>query len=185
MYREISMRPEWGRPHPSDPNWADGEYHGMRMRGDDRSAAYGLNRLNSREDLGGWGGYDGRYDSEPGTFDLEGIYHDDFHGQGRGFRYDREFRGRAEFRQDPGGGGVHGDNRYLRQYNARSPELERGYDRGFGWAGGPEGRPGGWDESGGPRGRPTDERRYGGYSTGGFAEGKLAGPGTRQAKPNR
>lgn len=206
-YREMELKPEWGQPHPSDPNWADGHYHGNRMRGNEQQAAYGLHRLHHQRDLGGSGGFDGRYDEGQGWFDRGGLYHDPHqqehtlaNGGPRG--YDRGFQGRRldyddyarweegfayEARGEEHDGGVRRDARYLRQYNANSPMLRegRGYDRGFGYAGGAERGPGGWDGTGGPRRERTDERGSNGYNTGGFAEGKFAGPGTRGSIPNR
>jgi hypothetical protein len=69
------------------------------------------------------------------------------------------------------------DREYLRQYNAHSPSLGPGGPRrGWGFAAGPDAPPMRGQDS---RGRPTDERGHAGYNTGGFAEGKYPGPGTR------
>lgn len=160
------MGPEWGRPH-RDPNWHDGEYHGNRMEWNHRQGAYGFHRRQHEHDLQGHGGFDGIYDEGTGRYNRDGQFdHPYFHGQTRHPRsrpqgYDAGFRPNE-------GGGVRGDTRFLRHYNAHSPGLRGGgYDRGFGWApGGP--REGGFTPPG-PRGRGTDERGYAGYNRGGFA----------------
>jgi hypothetical protein len=194
------MGPQWGRPHPMDPNWSDGEYHGNRMDWSHRQGAYGFHRQAREHDLQGYGGFDGIYDQGPGTYNAEGQFqHPYFQGRtqpprGRGTashgRYDAGMRGRYDAgmrgRYDAGmrggygagpqhgtNGGVRGDTRFLRQYNAGSPGLRGGYDRGYGWA------PGGPREGGltNPqmRGRETNERGYAGYNRGGFAQEQ--GPG--------
>jgi len=167
-FRGYPMGPEWGLPHPMDPNWRDGEYHGQRMGWDHRQGAYGFHRQTRERDLQGYGGFDGIYDEGLGWFNREGQYeHPYFHGQvghprSRPMdpRYDADLRSWTE-------GGVRGDTRYLRQYNANSPMLRGGYDRGFGWA--PAGPREGGLASPGPRDRHPDERRYAGYNRGGFA----------------
>lgn len=168
--RGYPMGPEWGRPHPQDPNWADGEYHGMRMRRQPGHGAYGLHRLTHEHDLQGYGGFDGIYDEGPGTYDPQGVYHHPyFRGRLQHGRSAEVTRGGydAVFRHVENGG-VRGDTRYLRQYNSDSPALRGrgGYDRGYGWA------PAGGREGGlarpGPNGR-TNERGYAGYNRGGFA----------------
>ena len=179
--RGYSMDPDWGRPHPLDPNWADGEYHGMRMQRQPGHAAYGFHRQVRENDLQGYGGFDGIYDEGPGRYNREGQFqHPYFHGQmqhprSQPLRYDAGMRHVED-------GGVRGDTRYLRQYNAQSPMLRGGgYDRGYGWApaGGREGeltRPD-------LRGERTDERGYAGYNRGGFAaeQGPGLDPGRRGA----
>jgi hypothetical protein len=174
------MGPQWGTPH-RDPNWHDGEYHGHRMDGNHRQGAYGFHRQQHQDDLQGYGGFNGIYDEGTGRYNAGGQFdHPYFHGQMQHTRsrpqgYD------AGFRQGQGGG-VRGDTRFLRQYNANSPALQGrgGYDRGFGWA--PHGpREGGFTN---PelRGRDTHERGYAGYNRGGFApEGGPVGlnPGKR------
>lgn len=162
-----------------DPNYAGGTYHGMRMSPGPYQAAYGRYRLNHQVALGGHGGFDGRHDLPNGRFDRDGIYHEAderwmMHGR---MRYDADHDPRRE------DGGVRYDSGYLRQYNANSPAQRfGGPDRSWGFAPGPEEpRMMGRD----PRGRPTDERGYAGYNTGGFAEGKFRGPGTRGSNPNR
>ena len=52
--RGYPMTPEWGRPHPLDPNWADGEYHGNRMRAQPGHGAYGFHRQVHEHDLQGY-----------------------------------------------------------------------------------------------------------------------------------
>lgn len=164
---EMHLRPEWGRPHPSDPNWRDGGYHGMRMQYGPRQGAYGWYRQTHAYDLGGAGGVDGIYDEGRGGFDDEGIYHHPHFGGGRGRGYDRSYDGGYRSRADAydggyrrprydGGyrgrgydaplrhvedGGVRGDQRHLRQYNRNSSALRYGseYDRGFGHAPGARG----------------------------------------------
>jgi hypothetical protein len=135
--RQLPMHPGWGEPQPLDPNWHDGSYHGLRMRLDAQRGAYGFHRMYRAPDLGGHGGYDGRYDAGRGTFGPDGLYRDPFDG-------DRALRA-APGRLPPADeaesaprhvedGGVRSDNRYLQQYNAASPELERPDGRGFGHA---------------------------------------------------
>ena len=70
--REV-LRPDWGRAHPSDPNWVDGQYHGMREVGGPWLAAYGRHRTASREDLGSAGGVEGRYGHPAGGFARDGL----------------------------------------------------------------------------------------------------------------
>jgi hypothetical protein len=179
-FRGYPMGPQWGSPH-RDPNWHDGEYHGHRMEGSHRQGAYGFHRQQHERDLQGYGGFDGIYDEGTGHYNAGGQFdHPYFHGQmqhprSRPQGYD------AGFRQGQGGG-VRGDTRFLRQYNANSPELRGGggYDRGFGWA--PHGPRDGSFTNPGLRGRQTNERGYAGYNRGGFApEGGPVGldPGKR------
>jgi hypothetical protein len=139
------MGPEWGRPHHLDPNWRDGEYHGMRMRRDHEHGAYGFLRQMHEGDLQGHGGFDGIYDEGPGGYGADGIYeHPYFRGRVRHGRSADVTRGGydAVYRHVENGG-VPRDLRYLRQYNSASPMLRQGggYDRGYGWApaGGREG----------------------------------------------
>ena len=173
-FRGYPMGPEWGRPHPMDPNWSDGEYHGNRMDGSHRQGAYGSHRRVREHDLQGYGGFDGIYDEGPGAYNREGQFEHPYfqgrmqHPRSRPVRpgYDASMR----YAQD---GGVRNDTRFLRQYNAQSPELRGGYDRGYGWA--PAGpREGGYTTPA-ARGR-TDERNYAGYNRGGFAP-QPGGPG--------
>ena len=171
FFRGYPMGPEWGRPHPMDPNWSDGEYHGNRMDGSHRQGAYGAHRQVREQDLQGYGGFDGIYDEGPGTYNREGQFEHPYfqgrmqHPRSRPVRhgYDAGLR----YVQD---GGVRNDTRFLRQYNAQSPGLRSGYDRGYGWA--PAGRHEGGLTSPGLRGRETDERGYAGYNRGGFAQGQ-------------
>lgn len=181
--REYPMGPEWGRPHPLDPNWRDGEYHGMRMEYSHRHGAYGFHRRTHEDDLLGYGGFDGLYDEGPGAFDREGMYRHPYfrgrvtHGHSGHVThagYDAEFRHVED-------GGVRGDVRYLRQYNAESPMLRGGrYDRGYGWA------PAGPGEGGltrpDLRRAHIDEQRYAGYNTGGFAPQEQGMPGLDRRK---
>jgi len=147
------MRPEWGEPHPRDPNWRDGEYHGHRLHYDHRYGAYGMHRREHEYDLGGHGGFDGIYDEGPGGFDRHGVYHHPYfqgrvrhpHSERAAPHYDLEYRHELV-------GGIRRDTRYLRQYNAHSPELDRGDDHGFGWAPERDGfRPDAPGGRGGPR----------------------------------
>lgn len=191
-YRGFSMRPEPVRGESLDPNYRGGDYRGMRMGGGQpNQAAYGRYRLDHAADLGGSGGFPGIEDREwrlrrdTGTYEPvlgrgQGGYDRGYDPRGgynwRGFDppaqggrgYDRGLRGGGRIVED---GGVQGDNRYLRLYNAASPALRGGqaYDRNYGHAGGePGGRPG--------RGvydrdhQQRDANRYGGYSSGGFGE---------------
>jgi hypothetical protein len=176
--REFSMDPGWAWDDHSDPNWRHGTYHGLRMGEGPWHAAYGRHRLDHEGDLGGHGGFDGRYDLEQGWFDSEGIYHEARGHRRLEPRYARDYDPRWEER-----GGVRDDREYLRQYNAHSPALGRGGpDRSWGFSEGPDApRMLGRDA----RGRRTDERRYSGYNTGGFSEGKFPGPGTRGSAPQR
>ncbi len=166
-YGGYPMGPEWGRPHPMDPNWSDGTYRGARMGWSHHQGGYGYHRQMREQDLMGHGGFDGIYDEGPGRYNAEGQFeHPYFYGhmqhpRSRPLRhgYDAGMR----FVQD---GGVRGDTRYLRQYNAHSPALRGPYDRGYGWA------PAGPHEGGfrpDPRGHETEEHRYAGYNRGGFA----------------
>lgn len=172
--RGYPMGPEWGELHSMDPNWRGGGYSGQRMDWRHGQAAYGFHRQTRERDLQGYGGFDGIYDEGPGRYNAEGQYeHPYFHGRmqhpssapmRRGYDYDAGMRPRE------GDGGVRGDARFVRQYNAHSPALRQGggYDRGYGWA--PSGpREGGFGP--GVRGR-TDERGYAGYNRGGFAPGQ-------------
>lgn len=178
----------------ADPNWQGGGYGGMRMDLGPRQdrPAYGWHREQHQADLGGHGGFDGRYDLPDGWYDADGFYHERYEreagwrGRGRGAmppeRYGRDYGPRHVEN-----GGVRGDAGYLRQYNAHSPTLDprmggNPEGRGYGFAPGPD-EPrmlgqGGRDE------RPR-EHRHQGYNTGGFSEGKYPGPGTRQSRPNR
>ncbi len=190
-YRGFSMRPEPVRESSLDPNYRGGDYRGMRMEGGrPEQAAYGRWRLDHARDLGGSGGFRGYEDREwrlrrdTGTYEPvpgrgRGGYDRGYDARGeyapRGYEpplpgrgYDRGLRGGGRIVED---GGVHGDNRYLRQYNAASPALRGGqaYDRSYGHASGePGGSPGR-----GPYDRDRfqrDANRYGGYSSGGFGE---------------
>lgn len=188
-FQGYSMGPEWGRPHPMDPNWSDGEYHGNRMGWSHRQGAYGFHRQVREHDLQGHGGFDGIYDEGPGAYNREGQFvHPYFQGRmqhprsrpQRGYDagmrrgYDRGMcDGYGAGPQHGTDGGVRGDTRFLRQYNAASPGLRGGYDRGYGWA--PSGPREGGLTNPQLRGRPTDERRYAGYNRGGFAQEQ--GPG--------
>lgn len=169
-YRGFSLRPETNRGDSPDPNHRGGEYRGMRMgEGSPEQAAYGRYRLDHARDLGGEGGYRGiagrswRLRADTGTYEP-------VRGYDRPPRGDRGYD-RGQRVED---GGVRGDNRYLRDFNAESPALRHGraYDRSYGHAGGePGGRPGS-----GPYDRDHFQRganRYGGYSSGGFREGRL------------
>jgi hypothetical protein len=186
--QQNSLRPDWGRPHPMDPNWADGQYHGMREEQGNWQGAYGQYRREHSQDLGGWGGYQGRYRQPPGGFNREGWFQDPFdarpHGaQGRplnGIRgYDAHMRGDAH------NGGVRYDNQYLQQYNRDSLAFRtgRGYDRSYGWA--PGGREIGGNYNDQLRRGAPQEHSYAGYNRGGFANGNQPQPGSRASKPNR
>ncbi|HEU0079690.1 MAG TPA: hypothetical protein VFQ76_18675 [Longimicrobiaceae bacterium] len=184
-YRGFSMRPEPARGDSLDPNYRGGEYRGMRMEGGQpEQAAYGRWRLDHARDLGGSGGFQGYEDREwrlrrdtgtyepvPGGGPRPGRGYDARGGSGRGYEPPLSGRGYDRGQRTVENGGVRGDNRYLRQYNAASPALRgaQAYDRSYGHAGGePGGRPGQ-----GPRDRDgfqRDANRYGGYSSGGFGE---------------
>jgi hypothetical protein len=185
-YRGFSMRPEPARGSSLDPNYAGGEYRGMRMEGGGPDqAAYGRWRLDHARDLGGSGGFRGYEDrqwrlrGDTGTYEpVRGgaqRYDRDHDPRGehawRGYEVPRSGRGYDRGQRTVEDGGVRGDNRYLRQYNAASPALRGGqaYDRSYGHAGGEPGRRPGQ----GPYDRDDFQRganRYGGYSSGGFGE---------------
>jgi hypothetical protein len=179
--RGYEMGPGWGW-QGGDPNYRDGHYHGLRMRGDGRHVAdYGRYRFFHQYDLGASGGFDGRNDLPDGWWDRRGYYHEQFE------RGDGRFEPRyvpAPPREDgprmESGGGVHYDREYLRQYNAYSPGLREG--RGWGYAPGPDAPSMRGEDA---RGRRTDERGHVGYNRGGFAEGKFPGPGTRDSIPTQ
>jgi hypothetical protein len=188
--REITVAPQ---PYPGetlDPNYRGGAYGGMRGQpGFPGQASYGWYRAMHERDLGDSGGFQGRYGPRyefgRGEFDRRGLYHDEFgrerldaweHNRdvgmmrgepmdageggpraGQGWpRYDADHRG-------PWDGGVRHDMRFVRQYNAYSPTLERGYDRGYGWAEHPR-------QGGGAGMGPSRGNEYGGRNTGGFSE---------------
>lgn len=182
--RGYQMDPGWAWDAGGDPNYRGGEYQGNRMRGDGRHIApYGDHRFYHQHDLGGYGGYDGRYDLPDGWYDAEGYYHEAYEGHGgppRG-RFVPDLPREAGPRM--GEGGVRYDREYLRQYNANSPSLRHGGpDRSWGFSEGPDAPPmRGQDQ----RHRRTEERRYPGYNEGGYAEGKYPGPGTRQSLPTQ
>jgi hypothetical protein len=189
--RQISLAPQPFRSNTMDPNYRGGGYGGMRSEpGFPGQSSYGWYRSMHERDLGAAGGFQGRYGERfehgRGRFDRDGIYHDRFgrqqqeawdrnrdvgamqggermgmgeHGPrgGRGWpRYDDEHRG-------PWDGGVRHDTRFVRQYNAHSPDLERGYDRGYGWAEHPR-------QGGGAGMGPSRENQYSGRNSGGFSE---------------
>lgn len=182
--RGYEMGPGWAWTDDRDPNWRGGTYHGMRMHGDSRQAAYGHDRFNRQADLGGAGGFDGRYDLPNGFYDGNGYYHEQWEGQTQGAvpgrwlghpRYDGDIR-RVE------NGGVQYDREYLRQYNANSPALRHGGpNRSWGFSAGPDAPPmrGRHDA----RDQRTDERGTMGYNTGGFSDNGFQGPGTRGSIP--
>ena len=173
--RGYPMAPDWGRPHPLDPNWADGEYHGMRMQRQPGHGAYGFHRQMRERDLQGYGGFDGIYYEGPGQYDSAGVYrHPYFEGRlQHGRSHDVTAMGGydAVYRHVENGG-VHRDTRYLRQYNAESPALRGrgGYDRSYGHA--PAGGRDGELTRPDIYGARTDERGYNGYNRGGFAPGQ-------------
>ena len=181
--RGYPMGPEWGRPHPQDPNWADGEYHGMRMQRQPGHGAYGFHRQMRENDLQGYGGFDGIYDEGPGEYDRQGVYHHPyFRGElhhGRSAEVTRA--GYDAVYRHVENGGVHHDTRYLRQYNSESPALRGrgGYDRSYGNA--PRGGRDGELTRPDLRGGRTDERGYAGYNRGGFAPG----PGAQGLDPRK
>lgn len=170
-YRGFPMGPQWGRPHPLDPNWADGEYHGQRMNPDRHNAAYGWYRQAHERDLQSHGGFDGIYDEGQGSFDQGGIHHHAMYGgrvqRPRTQAIPRHGRYDAQFRHVENGG-VQRDTRYLGQYNRNSVALRYGseYDRGYGQAPGPRGE-GRYIPDSVRAG--TNERGYNGYNRGGFA----------------
>lgn len=155
-----------------DPNFRGGRYHGQRMRqGRESQAAYGRHRLYHREDLGRFGGFEGRYSAGPGRMDGEGLYREPFDEEPG--RYARtRFGPTREDWERVERSGVNPELRYLRDYNAHSPELREGDNRSFGYAGGePGARPGE-----GPWTRDRFSRaanRYGTREGPGFAEGWL------------
>ena len=175
QYERSVLRPDWGRPHPGDPNWLDGHYHGLRSDGGRWQGSYDRYRRYHADDLGGWGGYDGRYSRPMGGFRRDGLLgYDDRRGWRReppGMPYREDVDADPEWQ----GGGVRDDMGYLRQYNSRSPEVRYGHDyrRSFGWAErGHFGNP--YHDEG-----PTREREYGGYNRAGWAPGTGPGPGSR------
>ena len=117
-----------------DPNYQGG-YYGQRMHAGRGQAAYGDYRFHHRRELGGNGGFAGRYDREYGY----GREYEAGRGRGMG-------RGGYDAAMLRDGGGVRDpryEREYLRDFNAHSPAA-RGYDRGYaaqgGWrqqAGGP------------------------------------------------
>jgi hypothetical protein len=128
--RGYPMNPSWERDH-ADPNWSAGAYHGLRMTLGGRQAAYGFHRLARQADLLGYGGFQGVYDEGAGRF------------EGGVFRHPRMGPAARPARLSAGdtaagveNGGVRGDNRYLRQYNAASAALtgDGAGGRGFGHA---------------------------------------------------
>lgn len=172
--REV-LRPDWGRPHPDDPNWRDGQYHGLRSGGGPWQGAYGRQREASREDLGGWGGVQGRYRRPMGGFGRDGLL--GYEERRRALRDPVSPAETHPYMEEDSwqGGGVRGGVGYLRQYNARSPALRYGreFDRGYGWV---------EREHHGnlyPDPGPTREREYGGYNRAGWAPGTWVGPGSR------
>ncbi len=186
--QQNSLRPDWGRPHPSDPNWADGHYHGMREEPGSWQGAYGHYRREHAQDLGAWGGYEGRYRQPPGGFNREGWLQDPFDRQAHGARgrpvgglrgYDARMTGDAR------DGGVRYDNQYLRQFNRNSVAFRtgRGYDRNYGHAPGPREIGGSYTDQ--LRRPDPREHSYSGYNRSGFAPGNQPPPGTRGSKPNR
>lgn len=182
--RELPMGPGWSWDDQADPNYRGGEYHGMRMHADGRhTAAYGEQRFYRQGDLGGSGGFDGRYDLPEGRFDREGYYHEAW--EGHGAPPEPRWAGRPPRDEGPRmryDGGVRYDIDYLRQYNSASPALGHGPHRSWGYAPGPDAPTMRHVDS---RGQRTDERGYAGYNRGGFAEGKFPGPGTRDSNPAR
>lgn len=168
--RGFSMRPRRG-PSRLDPNYRDGEYYGERFdAGYPGQARYGRHRMEHANDLGRYGGFDGRYDAGEGYMDEHGIFRDPFdEGAGHQAGLRHPYSERDFYRS---GGGVRRDMGYLEDFNSHSPALHGGnrYDRDFGHAGG---------EPGGPRRGHTPydrdhfaraENRYGGYNSAGFAE---------------
>ena len=177
-YRGYPMGPQWGQPHPLDPNWADAEYHGGRMEFDHRHGAYGWYRQAHERDLQSSGGFDGIYDEGPGRYDAHGVYHHPMHrgrvqrprtqGMPRDYRYDAQYHHVEN-------GGVRQDSRFLGQYNRNSVGLRYGgeYDRGFGHAPGGQGE--GRFVPPSSRAHPN-ERGYAGYNRGGFAPARGLDP---------
>ena len=186
LYRGIPMKPVREHEESLDPNYRGGGYHGMRMQpGRPGQAAYGDYRFEHRDDLGRYGGYDGRYDAGPGRMDEHGIFRDPFDrdpGRYAGTRWGPrpEDYGREER------SGVSRDLRYLRQYNSQSPALRggRAYDRSYGRAEGEPGRHPG-------EGTPTrddysrESNRYGGRSPEGFSQGWLPRQAPRGSQASR
>jgi hypothetical protein len=172
--REV-LRPDWGSPHPTDPNWSDGWYHGMRSQGGSWQARYDRLRRDREEDLRRFGGYQGRYGRPAGDFARSGLLR--MEGRGGEDGLPRQAPRYAADYGEPGwqGGGVREDMGYLRQYNGRSPELRYGgdYRRSYGWA-----ERAHFDEHY-PDDGPTRERAYGGYNSAGWAPGTWPGPGSR------
>jgi hypothetical protein len=167
--RQLPMRPGWGEPQPQDPNWHDGTYHGMRMELDSRRAAYGFHRLFRAQDLGGHGGFDGRYDAGRGSFGRNGLYRDPFDRQPALRAAPGHLPPPDEAHTAPRhveDGGVRGDNAYLRQYNSASPALKDEDGRAFGHA------PAGSDtvDGGAAPDEPPRPEAQGGQNPGGFAE---------------
>jgi hypothetical protein len=101
-----------GEARGMDPNFRNG-YGGMRMGGGNGRAPYGAYRWDRARDLETWGGFEGWGPD----------------GRGRG----GAGRGRPEFHPDvEQRGGLrspYGDERILREFNTRSPELSRNRGR--------------------------------------------------------
>ncbi len=181
------MGPGWGWDDNDDPNWRGGTYHGLRMQGDSHRAAYGRERFYHQADLGGAGGFDGRYDLPDGWYDRDGLYHEQWEGNTRGGAVPGRWLGHPRY--DEGmrrveDGGVRYDREYLRQYNANSPAIQHGGPRrSWGFSEGPGAPPmrGRHDT----RDRPTGERGSPGYDTGVFADNGFQGPGTRGSIPTQ
>ena len=160
-YRGIRGQP--GAPRGLDPNFRGGEYGGMPYHVEPGQAPYGSWRWHHRQDLGGSGGFPGRYDRE-----FHGAEHAGGHARGRG-------PGRSPRGYDEGiraSGGVrswHYDRELLRDFNAASPELHR--------------HRGDYDDGGPRRMRSYDRAPEAGFSynnrglsTGGFSESWAKGP---------
>jgi len=145
-------------PRGMDPNYRGG-YRGMRMRGDDRQAAYGWHRWTHEEDFAGSGGFLGRVD-RPLRPSGEGGY------RRPPAAYDRDWEGGGvrDLRRDP---------RAMREFNANSPALHP--EEGYG--------PARYDDFARRRG-PLPGHYHGerfdyanrGLSSGGYGEGWAWGP---------
>ena len=171
------MNPAWERDH-RDPNWSAGRYHGMRMHGSPGQAAYGFHRLTHESDLLGYGGFQGVYDEGTGRFGRDGAFrHPSLEARDprahKALGGGSHAVGGAENVED---GGVRADNRYLRQYNTASPQLEGGGAGGRGFGHAPAGGRDGELGVSGSREGPTDERGYAGYNRSGFAPGQPMDP---------
>jgi hypothetical protein len=157
------IRGDAGQARGMDPNFRGGEYRGMPYHVEPGQAPYGSWRWHHRQDLGGSGGFRGRYDRDVRGGGYDSGYSRDRRPESRPREYDDGVRA---------SGGVRSfryDRELLRDFNAASSELHRqrgDYDRG-----GPR-RAMGHDP--GPEAGLAYHNR--GLSRGGFSESWAKGP---------